>query len=80
MNRNPGICRLYAFASCGSLIAYSDDLATFEGTQIAHNIRPPITVADDTKLNHGVHLMRLFDYESADRWQRSWHRSWHGIP
>src|SRR5229473_2742941 len=52
MDKNPGVRRLYTLAGCGTLIADPDDLAAFQGAQIAHNIRPPITIADDAKLNH----------------------------
>ena len=52
--------RLYALAGCGSLIAYSDDLATFQRAQIAHDIRTPIAVPDDTKPKHrNSPLLRL---------------------
>ena len=54
MDRDSRICRLYALAGRGSLIADPDDLAAFQGAQIAHNIRPPITVADNTKPNHKI--------------------------
>src|SRR5208282_3438350 len=52
MDRDPGMRRLYAFAGCRSLIANADDLATFQCAQIAHDIRPPIAIADNAKTKH----------------------------
>ncbi len=58
IDRDSGMRRRYALAGCGSLIAYSDDLATFQGAQIAHDIRTPIAVPDDTKSKHRIHLIK----------------------
>ena len=52
MHWNPGMGRLDAFAGRGSLIANRTHLAALKSTQIAHNIRPPVTVADDAELKH----------------------------
>ena len=67
MHRDSGMRRLYALSRRRRLVAYSDHLATFEAAQIAHDIRPPIPVADDAKLDHGTYLrrMRLLGHESA---------------
>src|SRR5260370_36976090 len=52
VDRGVWICCLNAFARCGSLVADPDHLAAFQTSQITHDIRPPVTVADDTKPNH----------------------------
>src|ERR1700721_3585491 len=49
---NSGIRCLYPFAGCWSLIADADNLTTVYRAQIAHDIRAPITVADDAKSKH----------------------------
>jgi hypothetical protein len=67
MHRDSGMRRLYALSRRRRLVAYSDHLATFEAAQIAHDIRPPIPVADDAKLDHGNFLMRtwLLSYDNV---------------
>src|ERR1700733_6533857 len=52
MDGNSRICRLYTLTRSGRLIADPNYLTTFYRPQIAHDIRSPVTVADDTKSKH----------------------------
>jgi hypothetical protein len=65
MDRDPGICRLYALAGSGSLIADSDDLAAFQVAQIAHDIWSPIAVTDNAKPKHKNSPSETGGYEIA---------------
>src|SRR5580698_6498029 len=52
VDRKVRVGRLNALARGRTLIADTDDLAAFQGSQIADDVRPPVTVADHSKLKH----------------------------
>jgi len=70
--------RLYPLAGGRRLIADPDHLAAFQGSQVTHDIGPPVAVTDHTKPNYGIRFNELLVYTDTSGC-RSWRKSWHGM-